>query len=91
MAFYTAGGSNGHMLRNLLNKEGLNHHSVPIEGLTRENLTVLEESSGCQFRFDMPGPTLRDTEWKRCLDEPSAIAPKPDYLYIKTQSYIILY
>ncbi len=79
-AIYTAGGPIGQMLQSLLDVENINHHPVSIEGMTRENFIVLEESTGRQFRFGMPGPTLRNTEWKRCLDELASIDPKPDYL-----------
>jgi 6-phosphofructokinase 2 len=77
---YPAGGLAGHRLKELIEQEGINHQSIPIEGMTRENLIVLEESTGQQFRFGMPGPALRDEEWERCLHELSAINPNPDYL-----------
>jgi len=80
ITLYPAGGAAGHMLRDLLDKEGLEHRPIPIEGLTRENLIVFEESSRRQFRFGMPGPGLNESEWKRCLEELTAISPKPDYL-----------
>jgi 6-phosphofructokinase 2 len=67
------------MLQELLDQEGLNHHPIAVENLTRQNLTVLEESTDQQFRFGMPGPVLRDVEWQRCLDEMSNIDPKPHY------------
>ena len=41
---------------------------------------MLEEYTGQQFRFGMPGPALRNDEGERCLQELSAIRPKPDYL-----------
>ncbi len=68
------------MLRDLLDQEGVRHLPVAIDGMTRENLTVLDESSGRQFRFGMPGPTLLEEEWQRCLDELSAMDPEPDYI-----------
>jgi 6-phosphofructokinase 2 len=68
------------MLQGLLDQEGLNHSPISIEGLTRQNVIVLEESSGRQFRFGMPGPTLHEAEWKRCLEVLETLAPKPDYL-----------
>ena len=80
LALYPAGGPLGQMLGNLLDQEKVSHRSVSIEGMTRENLTVLEESSGRQFRFGMPGPTLLEEEWQRCLDELAKIAPKPAYI-----------
>lgn len=77
---YTAGGITGRRLQDLLDEEGLNHQRVPLEGLTRESLVILEESTGQQFRFGMPGPELSRQEWERCLDELSAFRPTPDYL-----------
>jgi 6-phosphofructokinase 2 len=68
------------MLQNLLDQEGIPHYPTQIEESTRENLTILEESSGRQFRFGMPGPTLRETEWKQCLETLVALDLKPDYV-----------
>ena len=80
LALYCAGGPPGQMLRGLLDREGLVHHPIQIEGWTRESLTVYEESTGQQFRFGMPGPSLRSEEWKRCLTELSTLDPTPDYI-----------
>lgn len=77
---YPAGGYTGNRLRDLLEEERISHRPVTIEGTTRESLVVLEESTGQQFRFGMPGPVLKNEEWERCLQELSAIRPKPDYL-----------
>ncbi len=77
---YTAGGHSGQMLRELLDQEGLDHHPVQVEGWTRENLTVFEESTSQQFRFGMPGPILQDKEWDRCLIQVAEFDPKPDYI-----------
>jgi 6-phosphofructokinase 2 len=80
LALYPAGGSYGQMLRNLLDAEGLNHHLVPINGSTRENFTIFEESSGQQFRFGMPGPPIQDAELELILEVLTTIDPKPDYI-----------
>lgn len=80
VALYPTGGPLGQMLNDLLDQEEVRCHPVPIEGMTRENLTVLEETSGRQFRFGMPGPTLQEEEWQQCLDELAAMAPKPAYI-----------
>ena len=81
VALYTAGGVTGQMLQDLLGDEGvINHRPIVIEELTRQNLTVLEESSGQQFRFGMPGPVLQDAEWQRCLDELAILEPKTGYI-----------
>lgn len=80
LAIYIAGGLTGHMLQDLLDREGLDHRPVPVRDLTRINFMVIEEATGLQFRFGMPGPTLTEPEWQRCLLELSAIQPKPDYI-----------
>ena len=77
---YPAGGYTGNRLRDLLEEEGISHRPVLIDGMTRESLVVLEESTGQQYRFGMPGPVLKNEEWERCLQELSAIRPQPDYL-----------
>lgn len=80
LLLFPASGLTGHRLTDLLDREGIIHRPLPIEGMIRENLVILDESTGQQYRFGMPGPILRDEEWKRCLHELSAIIPKPDYL-----------
>jgi 6-phosphofructokinase 2 len=68
-AIYTAGGGSGAMLTALLREEQLETEPIAIRDMTRENLTVYEESSGLQYRFGMPGPTLSESEWQACLDK----------------------
>lgn len=80
IAFYPAGGSTGKRLTDLLNNEGIDSWPIPIAGWTRENLTVYEESTGQQFRFGMPGPTLQEDEWNQCLVALSEWSPKPSYI-----------
>ncbi|MBM9537525.1 1-phosphofructokinase family hexose kinase [Desulfobulbus alkaliphilus] len=77
---YAAGGYTGNRLEELLAEEGLDQRRIPITGMTRESLAVLEEATGLQYRFGMPGPTLHPEEWLQCLKEVSALDPPPDYL-----------
>jgi len=80
LALYPSGGLTGEMLQFLFDQEGLTHRPVPVKGWSRENLIVLEESTGQQYRFGMPGPDLAEEEWQRCISELSNIKPKPDYI-----------
>lgn len=82
LLFYPSGGLTGKMLENLLLQENISHYPIPIEGVMRENLIVLEESTGQQFRFGMPGPFMSKQEWERCLNELFDFKPKPNYLVI---------
>lgn len=77
---YPAGGLTGKRLQELLDAEGLNHRPFPIEGVIRESLVILEESTGQQYRFGMPGPELRKEEWEAFLRELSTMEPAPDYV-----------
>lgn len=82
LALYTSGGLHGELLHEMLEAEGVGHRAIPIRGQTRENLIVLEESTGQQFRFDMPGPQLLEEDIQRCLGELDKLDAKPDYLVL---------
>jgi 6-phosphofructokinase 2 len=69
VALFPYGGSTGEILCDLLRHERVPIRPVRVSGATRENLTVTEQSSGRQFRFVLPGPSLSPTEWRACLDE----------------------
>ncbi|NGM84606.1 1-phosphofructokinase family hexose kinase [Paenibacillus sp. 7124] len=82
LALYTSGGLHGQLIHQMLEQEGVEHQSIPIQGQTRENLIVLEESTGQQFRFDMPGPAFGEEDRQRCLDQLNQLKTKPDYLVL---------
>jgi len=67
-AIYPAGGTLGQLLRRLVDAEGIPALTPSIAGETREDFTVLEQSSGAQYRFVLPGPLLAEPEWRTCLD-----------------------
>ncbi len=67
LAVFPAGGPIGQLLEHLVAAEGVDYVSVPISGDTREDFTVDETSSGAQFRFVLPGPSLSDAEQGECL------------------------
>lgn len=79
-AIFPCGGAAGEHLLALLQQEGLACLAIPVDGWTRENLVVLEESSGLQFRFGMPGSPLADKEWRNCLDALASAGNKPAYI-----------
>lgn len=80
LALYTAGGCTGQLLRDLLDLTGVAHRPTPIQGWTRVSLSVFEESTGQQFRFNMPGPDLDDEELEAFLRSLQAVEPKPGYI-----------
>jgi 6-phosphofructokinase 2 len=80
LAIYMSGGLTGETLQHLLKIEGIKHQALPIEGWTRESFAVLEEGSQQQYRFVLPGPVLREAEWRAALDAFAALDPRPDWL-----------
>jgi 6-phosphofructokinase 2 len=80
LAIYPAGGAAGDLLRSLLDQEGVALRPLPIESWTRENFNVLEESTGRQFRFVLPGPALAPRDWEACLEAIEALRPFPAYI-----------
>jgi 6-phosphofructokinase 2 len=67
-AVFPAGGCAGDILIGLIRNEGLVCRTAPIAGDTREDFSVLERSTGRQYRFVLPGPVLAEAEWKSCLE-----------------------
>ena len=61
-AIFLAGGPAGDQLRELLRDAGVHTAPVPIEGPTRENLTVRESDEDERYRFTMPGPAPSESE-----------------------------
>jgi len=79
-AFYTSGGATGRMLQRMLDEEELDHHPIQIAERTRQNFTALDETANQEFRFVLPGPTLSEEEWRRCLDALFTVEPRPPYI-----------
>ncbi|MBP1468531.1 1-phosphofructokinase family hexose kinase [Candidatus Chloroploca sp. M-50] len=80
LALYTAGGMHGAMLQDLLDHEHVPHRALAVAGPTRESFAVLETNSGQQFRFNLPGPTLSEPEWRACLEALASITPVPTFI-----------
>ncbi|MBI5015366.1 MAG: 1-phosphofructokinase family hexose kinase [Deltaproteobacteria bacterium] len=80
VSLFPCGGPTGRQLLELLEQEGPTCLPIPIEGRTRESLAVHDETTGQLYRFGMPGPRLREEEWRRCLEGLAALEPKPAYL-----------
>ncbi|MCX2739163.1 1-phosphofructokinase family hexose kinase [Pontibacter anaerobius] len=68
-AWILVGGPAGEGICNLLEKEGVDFKAIKTRNWTRENLMVMEDNSGNQYRFGMPGPELYEAEWRQCLDD----------------------
>ena len=79
-AWALAGGAAGAQVQQLLANEGVPTQLQRIAGDTRENFSVVETTTGQEFRFVLPGPTLQASEWQACLDALATHAPAPRWL-----------
>ncbi|MCI0755954.1 1-phosphofructokinase family hexose kinase [Teichococcus vastitatis] len=68
LAIILAGGVTGGFLEQLLEEAGVPCRSVPVVGRTRISQTVLERSTGLEYRFVAEGPQLSEAEWHSALD-----------------------
>ena len=80
-AMYISGGCNGKEFEQLMAQENI--PSIIIAGAheTRENIIIVDEANGKQYRFGMPMTALREKEYQQFLSELEAI---------KDLSYIIV-
>jgi 6-phosphofructokinase 2 len=77
LALYLAGGAMGQQLRKLVAQEKIASHSLPIRDETRESFSVLDASTGAEYRFVLPGPTVQPQEWEACVSFVQTMKPPP--------------
>ncbi len=67
-SIYTSGGPIGVALDGLVDLHQLVKTRIPIRGNTRAAHSVLERSTGREYRFVPAGPELVESEWQAALD-----------------------
>jgi 6-phosphofructokinase 2 len=77
---YPTGGATGQLLRRMIDREGIANLAIDIREETREDFTVLENKTGAEFRFVLPGPEFSGNEWRACLQALEAVQVPPKYL-----------
>ena len=76
VALYLAGGVTGERHHKLMSAEKVRCHVMPIAEETRESFTAHETSSGNDYRFVLPGPTVSPAEYEACFDYVAQHMPK---------------
>jgi len=66
-AFVAVAGATGQWYRRILDETGIESQAWEFRGETRFALTVMEEVSGLQYRFMLPGPEQDEQEAERLL------------------------
>jgi len=79
-AIFPAGGAPGALLATMLQREEIPVNAIRIADSTRENVNVVERSTGHDLRFVVPGPEIAMDEWRRCLDALRGHQPAPDFV-----------
>ncbi|WP_266205761.1 1-phosphofructokinase family hexose kinase [Pontibacter kalidii] len=82
-AWMLVGGPSGERICGLLEEEGVDFRAIQTKNWTRENLMVMEDNSGNQYRFGMPGPEVYEQEWRQCLDDLEKLPEE------KTPKYVV--
>ncbi|WP_081211452.1 1-phosphofructokinase family hexose kinase [Salegentibacter sediminis] len=80
MAIYAGGGPVGDKIEELLKLEGIHQQRINIPHNTRENLMVLESSTGNQYRFGMPGAKVGEKVLQQCLNIIKGLPDDVEYL-----------
>lgn len=80
LCMYVAGGPAGSHLQQLVAEDKIEQIVIPIEGWTRENLSVTDTNTNLQYRFGVPGPTVTKEEWQVVLEQIEKNIGEGDYL-----------
>ena len=67
LAMYFAGGYSGNFFQELVKNEDIHSLVIPIQGNTRTNIIVVEESTHQQYRFGMVSPPVEEQNWQLFL------------------------
>lgn len=80
VAIYPIGGAIGKLLQRLVEREQIESLVTPSHVETRENFTAFEETTGEQYRFVLPGSSLRRAEWEAVLERLASLPAKPKFM-----------
>lgn len=80
LAIFAGGGHSGDKIQELLKDEGVEQNYIRIKNPTRENFMVMENSTGNQYRFGMPGNEMSEEELQKCLQAIKDLPGDVEYL-----------
>ncbi|WP_348799132.1 1-phosphofructokinase family hexose kinase [Flavobacterium adhaerens] len=67
-AIFTSGGPTGKLLEELINKETIPFHAIPIKTWTRESFVAVDTNTNSQYRFGFTGGEIDTNEVQSVLD-----------------------
>lgn len=79
-ALFVAGGYTGNLLKQMMEEESI--PTIPIESTdkTRQNISIIDNSIGKQYRFVLPGLISNIDTWHTVLTEIDRLAPMHSYI-----------
>ncbi|MDD3788218.1 MAG: 1-phosphofructokinase family hexose kinase [Petrimonas sp.] len=80
LCLFFGGGFSGDHLEQLVSEGGIRHKRIQTNEWTRENLSVVDEANGKQYRFVMPGANITREEKETILREIESAVEEGDYL-----------
>jgi 6-phosphofructokinase 2 len=80
LAVFTAGGSTGNRIKNLLTDLEVEFQAVDVKSWTRENFIIVERSTNSQYRFSMPAHDITLSEAEQCLRIIESVHPRPSFV-----------
>ncbi len=81
-ALFPSGGRTGKLLEELLEKENVIINPQKVEGETRENFIIVENTTNQQYRFGMPGTEVLETEQEKLFSCIMALSPFPELIVL---------
>lgn len=66
-ALFIAGGYTGTLLQQMMEEENLTSIPIHTTDVTRQNIAIIDNSSGKQFRFVLPGVVSDESTWRELL------------------------
>lgn len=74
-AVFPVGGINGRLLRELIEKAGVDTRTLAVLSETRESFSVTEEHSNYQYRFTVAGGEITEAQADQCLEMVKKLQP----------------
>jgi 6-phosphofructokinase 2 len=68
LAIFTSGGPLGVMLEELVAKESIPLHAIPVQTWTRESFVAVDDNTNSQYRFGFTGGEITDEEEQAVLN-----------------------
>lgn len=81
-ALFFAGGKNGAWINERLIQNGLKTIAVTMEPETRENFTIMDQSTGSEYRLVNKGPKISAEHETDLLDHVFSAKPLPKYIVV---------